>query len=244
MKKLFSILTILLLMMFSLTACKIETASQHDARLAAESESLAEEQESLLSAQNNEVADGSETQTLTNVAETELNSSVNSSSTQVNGNATSSSGTLTSTGSTAGSTSVSSPTAGSVAGNTGSSNTTSQPTTPSTITVKLLITCHNITQYASENSNINPSGIIYENTLVLPVGSKVLTALENSGVPFIKSSNYISSINNIAEKWYGDKCGWMYKVNNGNPPPVTADSYTLKGGETIEFYYVTDTTDK
>lgn len=50
---------------------------------------------------------------------------------------------------------------------------------------------------------------------------------------------YVSAIGGISEFDYGDTSGWMYSVN-GVSPSVSASAYTLKSGDVLVWYYVTE----
>ncbi len=47
---------------------------------------------------------------------------------------------------------------------------------------------------------------------------------------------YIAEINHISEKCCGKNSGWLYEVN-GKLPNVATSSYSLSGGETLEFRF-------
>ena len=50
---------------------------------------------------------------------------------------------------------------------------------------------------------------------------------------------YVSAIGGVSEFDYGATSGWMYSVN-GVSPSVSASAYTLKSGDVLVWYYVTD----
>ena len=50
---------------------------------------------------------------------------------------------------------------------------------------------------------------------------------------------YVSGINHVSAGSCGKSSGWMFKVN-GTTPDVGADSYKLKAGDKVEFFYVCD----
>ena len=50
---------------------------------------------------------------------------------------------------------------------------------------------------------------------------------------------YVSGINHVSEGSCGKSSGWMFKVN-GTTPDVGADSYKLKAGDKVEFFYICD----
>ena len=55
----------------------------------------------------------------------------------------------------------------------------------------------------------------------------------------IYNSVYIEGIGNLYEFDCGPQSGWMYSVN-GVSPSVSASAYTLKSGDVLVWYYVTD----
>ena len=50
---------------------------------------------------------------------------------------------------------------------------------------------------------------------------------------------YVSAIGGVSEFDFGPTSGWMYSVN-GVSPSVSASAYTLKSGDVLVWYYVTD----
>lgn len=240
MKKLISLIITILLITFSLSACGIETASQHTERTSKEAESIAKEQESLLAAQEStgestDISSETGAQSETS-AETKAGASSPSSNTSASSSRTSNTAPNNSSPAPATQEAASAQTPGSSGSASGGTDTAAY------ITVHFSITCYNIKQYASENSNINSSGVILSKDIVLPAGSSVFTALKNSGIEYTVSSSYIRSINDIPEKLYSGTSGWLYRVN-GNAPGVGAKSYTVNDNSTIEFYYVVSESD-
>ena len=76
-------------------------------------------------------------------------------------------------------------------------------------------------------------------TLTLEEGSTVYDALKAMGVSIGGDSNYVRSINGLAEKACGGGSGWMYSVN-GVYPGISCGAYTLTGGEKIIWVYTCD----
>ncbi len=67
--------------------------------------------------------------------------------------------------------------------------------------------------------------------------STVLDALYASGVPSkIKANGYVEELCGLGEN-LRNGAGWMYTVNGGDPPGVGANSYTIKSGDQILWYY-------
>ena len=58
-----------------------------------------------------------------------------------------------------------------------------------------------------------------------------------------QSKSYIQAIGGLAEKDCGGSSGWMYRVN-GETPNKGASKYTLSDGDRIEWYYVTNSSDR
>ncbi len=56
---------------------------------------------------------------------------------------------------------------------------------------------------------------------------------------FVGESAYIEGIGNLYEFDFGNKSGWVYKVN-GKMPQVSSAAYTLQPGDTVEFVYSLD----
>lgn len=115
-----------------------------------------------------------------------------------------------------------------------------------TITVTVAVSCKNALSYGAD---VPQSGYILEQTrLTLKNGQTVFDALEaacdKNGVSLTyQSKSYITGIGGLNEKDCGGASGWMYRVNGTNPMKA-ASKYTLKNGDTVEWYYVTDSNDK
>ena len=124
------------------------------------------------------------------------------------------------------------------------------------VTVTIEITCKNALAYESTtqkeeelNLNLPKSGYIVEKTsLTLEKGATVFDALSSvcssNGVSLkYQSKSYIQAIGGLAEKDCGGSSGWMYRVN-GETPNKGASKYTLSDGDRIEWYYVTNSSDR
>ncbi|MDH6430143.1 MULTISPECIES: DUF4430 domain-containing protein [unclassified Paenibacillus] len=66
--------------------------------------------------------------------------------------------------------------------------------------------------------------------LVSQLGTKVVSS-GNAG------SNYVKSIDGLAEFDGGPSSGWKYKTNRDADPSISADSYILQNGDTLYWYY-------
>lgn len=76
----------------------------------------------------------------------------------------------------------------------------------------------------------------------LPEGATVFDALVATGLSFGGNSEYVRSINGLAEKDVSPSSGWMYSVN-GNVPMTPCGGYTLNSGDNVRWYYVTSYSD-
>lgn len=114
------------------------------------------------------------------------------------------------------------------------------------ITVTFSVTCKNA---LANGADVPQSGYIIDQTeITLKNGQTVFDALEaacdkNSVSLRYQSKSYITEIGGLAEKDCGGASGWMYRVNGTNPRKA-ASKYVLKDGDTVEWYYVTDSNDR
>lgn len=133
---------------------------------------------------------------------------------------------------------------------------TERETEKQSVTVTIEVTCKNALSYVSTdpngeelNLNLPKSGYIIETeNLTLKNGATVFDALSSAcssnGVSLkYQSKAYIQSIGGLAEKDCGGSSGWMYRVN-GESPMKAASKYTLSDGDRIEWYYVTNSSDR
>lgn len=124
------------------------------------------------------------------------------------------------------------------------------------VTVTIEVTCKNALAYESTTQNgeelnldLPKSGYIIETeSLTLEKGATVFDALSSvcssNGVSLkYQSKAYIQAIGGLAEKDCGGSSGWMYRVN-GESPMKAASKYTLSDGDRIEWYYVTNSSDR
>lgn len=115
-----------------------------------------------------------------------------------------------------------------------------------TVTVTFSVSCKNALSYGAD---VPQSGyIIGQTQLTLKQGQTVFDALEaaceKNGVSLrYQSKSYITGIGGLNEKDCGGASGWMYRVNGTNPRKA-ASKYVLKDGDTVEWYYVTDSNDR
>lgn len=133
---------------------------------------------------------------------------------------------------------------------------TERETEKQSVTVTIEVTCKNALSYVSTaqngeelNLNLPKSGYIIEaESLTLKKGATVFDALSSvcssNGVSLkYQNKAYIQSIDGLAEMDCGRSSGWMYRVN-GETPMKGASKYTLADGDRIEWYYVTNSSDK
>lgn len=131
-------------------------------------------------------------------------------------------------------------------------NTTAETTKKQNITVSISITCKNAVDYVNSHENcdadVPQSGYFLKSSnFTVKNGSTVFDVLskacsENSISLSYSSPSYITGIGGLNEMDCGDASGWMYRVN-GSAPPKGANKYVLSDGDTVEWYYVTSTSD-
>lgn len=87
---------------------------------------------------------------------------------------------------------------------------------------------------------IPADGVILSATVTITEGESVMSVLKracgDAGIPVSSSGSYVRGINGLFEKNVGRSSGWMYCVG-GTFPNYGADSYTLSGGESIQWLY-------
>ena len=116
------------------------------------------------------------------------------------------------------------------------------------LSVTMTIRCDTITGEEKVNSHIPDDGIILPETefginegetvydVLLSAAKRYGIQIDNRGAA---GTAYIAGINYLYEFDYGDLSGWMYRVN-GEFPEVGCQSFTLSGGDRIEWLYTTD----
>ncbi|MDK2802201.1 MAG: DUF4430 domain-containing protein [Oscillospiraceae bacterium] len=134
-----------------------------------------------------------------------------------------------------------------------SSNSTNDAMSKSvvyTINVKQLVENPELVPEALKNANIIPSDGILFNSLIdfsekqtafdllVEISKKEKIPIDFSGTS-ANGDAFIKSIKGIENKAAGDLSGWMYFVN-GEMSNVGAAKYELKGGDSIEWKFVTD----
>ena len=111
--------------------------------------------------------------------------------------------------------------------------------------VSLYISCatvlNNMDKCSDGVKDIIPAdGVILSTTVTITEGESVMSVLKracgDAGIPVSSSGNYVRGINGLFEKNVGRSSGWMYCVG-GTFPSYGADSYTLSGGESIQWLY-------
>lgn len=111
--------------------------------------------------------------------------------------------------------------------------------------VSLYISCATVLDNMDKCSDgvkglIPADGVILSTTVTITEGESVMSVLKracgDAGIPVSSSGNYVRGINGLFEKNVGRSSGWMYCVG-GTFPSYGADSYTLSGGESIQWLY-------
>ena len=111
--------------------------------------------------------------------------------------------------------------------------------------VSLYISCatvlNNMDKCSDGVKDIIPAdGVILSTTVTITEGESVMSVLKracgDAGIPVSSSGSYVRGINGLFEKNVGRSSGWMYCVG-GTFPSYGADSYTLSGGESIQWLY-------
>lgn len=111
--------------------------------------------------------------------------------------------------------------------------------------VSLYISCATVLDNMDKCSDgvkdiIPADGVILSATVTITEGESVMSVLKracgDAGIPVSSSGNYVRGINGLFEKNVGRSSGWMYCVG-GTFPSYGADSYTLSGGENIQWLY-------
>ncbi len=109
---------------------------------------------------------------------------------------------------------------------------TPEPPAPSTITVSVHVD-------SSRAASKGYPASMASGSVTLNQGASVYDALCALGVSVGGSSNYVTSINGLAEFACGSGSGWLYLVN-GSSPGYGCGSYILQGGESITWVYTCD----
>lgn len=111
--------------------------------------------------------------------------------------------------------------------------------------VSLYISCATVLDNMDKCSDsvkglIPADGVILSTTVTITEGESVMSVLKracgDAGIPVSSSGSYVRGINGLFEKNVGRSSGWMYCVG-GTFPGYGADSYTLSGGENIQWLY-------
>lgn len=224
LKKILFIISILLI--FSLSACGIETAAQHESRLNKEAESIKELQTSTTT-----------TQESTNIASDQQQQSTAAPKTD---------------GKNTSSPTVQQSTTQSL-NNSSQGNT--PPPAATTIKVYLTVKCTKILGHPQlkTNASIPSDGIMLARTqIIINEGSTVLDVMKaaqalNKITFTLKSqkSGYIDSINGLYEKSLGtgiDESGWKYRLNSEYPS--SANQVTVNENDEIVWFYALTANDK
>lgn len=222
-----SIVAIICVLVFSLTACGSDTSSSAgDVSKAQETQSTDENTKSnkkedskaqeeipadLLPAGENEETEETASDQMEIVEEdgTVHNSKTSGSSKNSSGSKNPSGTSGSSTGS----------------GNSGSSGSGSTQSPKRTIEINFSI----------DSSNADGS-VSYSAVMTLDKGATVYDALAASGVSH-SGDSYITAIGGLSEKQFGGQSGWKYYVN-GSAPNKSCVDYTLQDGDRVQWSYV------
>lgn len=110
-------------------------------------------------------------------------------------------------------------------GNSGSSGSGSTQSPKRTIEINFSI----------DSSNADGS-VSYSAVMTLDKGATVYDALAASGVSH-SGDSYITAIGGLSEKQFGGQSGWKYYVN-GSAPNKSCVDYTLQDGDRVQWVYV------
>lgn len=122
------------------------------------------------------------------------------------------------------------------------------PTTSSVVLANTDVQQTNETQSKATSYTVDvgvqgTTDVVLQETIEITEGQNALEALKKAlgdKIPYeIKTASfgsYVVSINNEEEKTFGGWDGWGYLVN-GVSPNIGADSYILKAGDKLQFYY-------
>lgn len=84
----------------------------------------------------------------------------------------------------------------------------------------------------------NSATILSTKTIEIENDDTPITLLRKAGLSYRRSGGYISEIEGLEEKEYGEYSGWKFSVN-GVYPSVGASSVLLKNGDAVVWKYVT-----
>lgn len=110
-------------------------------------------------------------------------------------------------------------------GNSGASGNGSSQSSKGTIEINFSI----------DSSNADGS-VSYSAVMTLDKGATVYDALAASGVSH-SGDSYITAIGGLSEKQFGGQSGWKYYVN-GSAPNKSCVDYTLQDGDRVQWSYV------
>ena len=108
--------------------------------------------------------------------------------------------------------------------------------------VSLYISCANA---VGIQSGLPAGGVLLSSTISITPGETVMQVLQracrDAGIPMVNKSGYISAIGGVYDHISDayPSSGWMYCVD-GWFPNYGAGSYTLSGGESIQWLYTLD----
>ncbi len=117
-------------------------------------------------------------------------------------------------------------------------------TAKQSFSVSIAISCKNALQYKPE---LPSSGyILAETKYTVKSGTTVMdllkTACDKNGIELKCGTSYVTNIGGLKEKECTGASGWMYRVN-GETVMKSASKCELSAGDSVEWYYVTNSTD-
>ena len=110
-------------------------------------------------------------------------------------------------------------------GNSGASGNGSSQSSKGTIEINFSI-----------DSSKADGSVSYSAVMTLDKGATVYDALAASGISH-SGDSYISAIGGLSEKQFGGQSGWKYYVN-GSAPNKSCVDYTLQDGDRVQWVYV------
>lgn len=237
MKKIISSVVVLL-MLFILSACSIETVEEYNSRIAAELSSNSEsssddfsvvDESDVTSSQSSDISEAQTSKVLTpkNSQGSKKNSTADASS--------SSSG----VSSKAADPHTAPPSQSPSNGDSSNSAASSQE---DSITITISVTCSQLVgnnDLTSSTKELVPSNgtLLLSTAVKLSKNATVYDALKSACPGKIGcQAGYVYALYGLNEKMFGALSGWKYKVN-GTVPLVGCNSFILSGGEVIEWYY-------
>ncbi len=113
------------------------------------------------------------------------------------------------------------------------------------ITVQVVVKCDGILEVADtlpeELVRKADDGTLIDTTVTVPAGSNALDASMAAGSFEIDTTNYVTSIEGVANGDAGPMSGWTYDVNS-EVPSVGAIDLEVNDGDVVNWIYIVDFT--